>query len=753
MFRRETPSMNDWSEKLIEVTRDAVYRYALDDGEILFCNRGFATLLGVDGGPEELQGKRLLDVMIAVDPDERFKDSLVRRGEVRGWELRLRTVAGDERWVECDAVLGWEGDSGRRVVTCIARDITSRKATETLLQESETKLAGLMSFSPSFQIVQREGRILLASPKTEAVLGYSRDQLYSGSFDFFRLFAADAMTRIRAALSKQSRGARIDPEPYTLLRSDGQSLIVRVAMAPVTHAGERAVLVIGTDLTGQTEQADKLRESEDRFRRIFDSNLVGMAVMGLDYRFLKVNGTLCRLLDQPEAELASQTLLDITHPADCAKDVRGSQPVFSGLAPSFSTQTRYIRRNKEVLWGNLTLSVIRDSDERPLHALLMIEDITERRTTERSLRDSEERYRKLVESMREGMWVSNELGVFTYVNHRFCEMLGFSRDEVVGRPATAFLDRTNQKTFLQELERQSRRDAVNYELVWSRKDGGQIPTIVSPFVFREGRGRFAGSFAVITDITERKEEEERTKASLREKELMLMEIHHRVKNNLQVISSLLKLQSSAIENRQVRDMFKTSHNRIRTMALIHEKLYQSKDLARVDFGAYVRSLTTHLFASYAEIAPHVKLAVDISGVFLDINTAIPCGLIINELTSNALKHAFPPGRAGQIDVRIRRRDNLYELTVADTGIGLPPGVDFTRTESLGLQLVNTLARQLEGTIGVDRNGGTRFVLTFPELKYRSGGRWDGGPESDGTGWSAAPQDGEMEHARPLRQAR
>jgi two-component sensor histidine kinase len=222
----------------------------------------------------------------------------------------------------------------------------------------------------------------------------------------------------------------------------------------------------------------------------------------------------------------------------------------------------------------------------------------------------------------------------------------------------------------------------------------------------------------------RRQAEEQTKASLAEKEVLLKEIHHRVKNNLQVISSLLNLQSSYITDEQSSQMFRESQNRVRSMALIHEKLYQSSDLARIDFAGYVRELSDYLFRMYGAKSHNIKLEVNVDDVPLDIDTAIPCGLIINELISNSLKYGFPAEtekRKPEGEIRVglcAGNDDKLILTVSDNGTGFPENLDFQNTDSLGLQLVNTLTGQLEGDIQLDRKAGTTFNITFAGPKSK-----------------------------------
>lgn len=229
-----------------------------------------------------------------------------------------------------------------------------------------------------------------------------------------------------------------------------------------------------------------------------------------------------------------------------------------------------------------------------------------------------------------------------------------------------------------------------------------------------GNDKFTGAVLLINDITERKRSEDKIKASLKEKEVMLKEIHHRVKNNMQVIISLLRLQARNIKNKQAIEIIRVSRNRIQSMALIHDRLYQSQDLAKISIAKYIQKLTTDLFRSYKISSNEIKTKINIADISLDINSAIPCGLIINELISNSLKHAFPKDKEGEINIDFHS-DNNSNLTLifSDNGIGFPEDIDFRNTESLGLQLVNILVKQLNGTIDFEVNGGTTFRITFP----------------------------------------
>jgi PAS domain S-box-containing protein len=206
--------------------------------------------------------------------------------------------------------------------------------------------------------------------------------------------------------------------------------------------------------------------------------------------------------------------------------------------------------------------------------------------------------------------------------------------------------------------------------------------------------------------------DELIRAALKERETLLKEIHHRVKNNLQIVSSLLSLQASKATEPETIEMLNESQRRIRSMALIHEKLYRSGSLAEINFADYVESLIDELMRMYNVAEGVITLIADIENVQLGVDTAIPCALIINELVSNSLKHAFPDGRTGEVTIAIHRINGTYELTITDNGVGPPPDFDFQKTDSLGLQLVTGLVNQLDGTITLDRTKGTTFIITF-----------------------------------------
>ncbi|NIM16474.1 MAG: PAS domain S-box protein [Candidatus Aminicenantes bacterium] len=303
------------------------------------------------------------------------------------------------------------------------------------------------------------------------------------------------------------------------------------------------------------------------------------------------------------------------------------------------------------------------------------------------------------------------------VNKRACDMYGFTRPEFIGMSMeTISKDVRTGKSKIKEV--MQRGSFLNFETIQYRKDGTEMILEVNASVINY-RGKPA-ILSISRDITERKHAEQQIKRSLKEKEILLKEIHHRVKNNMQIISSLLDLQSDALGNPTVLQAFQDSKNRIRSMALVHENLYQSGDLARISTEEYILSVVDYFLSTYGNFEDRIVPNIQVENISLDMDTAVPIGLILTELLSNALKHAFLPRRKGKLTIRFRSQGKkALTLIVQDNGVGLPEDIDINGPGSLGLQLVSLLTRQLQGTIEVERRSGTSFKVTFP---YPVGGK-------------------------------
>jgi len=327
---------------------------------------------------------------------------------------------------------------------------------------------------------------------------------------------------------------------------------------------------------------------------------------------------------------------------------------------------------------------------------------------------SKEQYRSLVENSLIGFYRIAPDGHILMANPALMRMLGFSSLRELAEwslKPNGFSQKHFRSIIKEKIDNEGK--VTGMESAWEKHDGAIVYVRESARAVRDVKGDIIYYEGTVEDITDRKCAEDLIRTSLKEKEVLLQEIHHRVKNNMQIISSLLRLQARTIKDKKIREILRASHSRIRSMALIHESLYRSEDYARIDFSAYIKKLTTHLLSAYAVEANGIHLEVKIEDVYLDINKAIPCGLLVNELVSNSLKHGFQGIKKGNIQVKMRiDKAGEYTLVVRDTGIGLPKNMDIHKTETLGMQLITDLVRQLEGSIKLRREKGTEFRIKF-----------------------------------------
>jgi len=345
--------------------------------------------------------------------------------------------------------------------------------------------------------------------------------------------------------------------------------------------------------------------------------------------------------------------------------------------------------------GTLVISIIRDTTAR---------------------RKVEARFRGLLEAAPDAIVVVSHEGEIVILNTQAERLFKFTRANLLGMPVETLVPERFRGRHAGHrggffADPRVRPMGSGLELFGLRSDGSEFPVEISLSPIETEEGMLVS--AAIRDITERKLVETRLRSSLKEKEVLLKEVHHRVKNNLQIVSSMLNLQMEKLSDAKAIELFKESQNRVRSIALFHEKLYQSRDLGRVEIADYLKGLANGLFATYGVNPDDIVLAVDTEDIPLGVDAAISCGLIVNELVSNSLKHAFPERRKGQVEVTLRSAGTDVVLEVADNGAGFPANLDFRSPGTLGLKLVAIFAEQVGGTMDLTREHGTRFSHRFP----------------------------------------
>jgi PAS domain S-box-containing protein len=518
---------------------------------------------------------------------------------------------------------------------------------------------------------------------------------------FFTGIARD-ITRRRQDEARIKRGAelqkiigeisRISLEPITLKEQLDRILgmIFSITWIPIQSGG--CIFLVDDDhktlvMTAKSGMPED--EAKDCLRLTFGKCLCGRAAENLEIIF-----TDC---DDPRHDIKHTSHAPHSH---CCVPIFSSRQVLGVLNITLNRECSRDMVDDEFLsiLGN-TLAVV-----------------IERKRFEEELERSLSVLRATLESTTDGILVVDENGCMVTSNRKFLDMWAIPEavaaarnDEEAIRCARSLLK--DPDAFMDKVRQVREHPDTVIRDVLEFKDGRIVERYSLPRMMGD---RTAGRVLSFRDVTAQKLAEQRILASLKEKEVLIKEIHHRVKNNMNVISALMRLQSDNIKDEQYREMFVECGNRVNSMAMIHERLYKSQDMARIDIREYVKSIAETLIRSYRERAPSVSLRLDISGISMGVDTAIPCGLIINELVTNSLKYAFSSGKPGVISISMRQtEDGKTELTVSDDGIGIPESMDIREVETLGLQLVLGLAeRQLAGSVELERSGGARFIIVI-----------------------------------------
>ena len=719
-----------------------------ESGKIVDANESACQFYGYTR--EELTGLVISQINTQDPKDTRTDMTRARGSHGAVFQFRHRKKDGEVREVEVFS--GPIVVKGRTLLHSIIQDVTERVRAEEVLRESEARYRNLFvnmleGFAYCRMIYDADGApadfiYLDVNPSfdriigTKTVTGKNVTEVFPGIKEAFpELFE----TYGRVASTGQPASFDLEFSPV------GKWLHISVYSPRKDH-----FVAVFEDITARRLAEEEIKKAEEKYRTIFETALEGIYQISPKGKLLTANPAMARILGYDSPGEMTVAVTDTARQLWANQDQRRQylrELREHDVVRDFECE--FLRRDGSTIWVSLTTHTIRNAAGKILVSEGILGDITLRKAAERELIEREQEYRTILRTAMDGFCIISPDGRFVDVNDAFCRMTGYSRDELssmsiagVEAKETADMVREHAREIL-------RKGEDRFETQYRRKDGSIIDVEVSVVATSRHGGQF---ITFHHDITQRKQAQaevesarstleqkvlDRTRelkhlneslqaeialrnkaeneivASLKEKELLLKEIHHRVKNNMQVISSLLFMQARAQKDQAVREILKESQDRIRSIALVHEKLYQSADLDRIDYTDYLQKITSHLFESYQVDPGRIALHLTAEHAFLHIDKAVPCSLIINEMLSNSLKHAFPGGRKGEISIDFKKEDTTFILVYHDNGVGIPEGVTFDRKESLGMQLIGGLTKQLGGTIRLDRTGGTTYTVIFP----------------------------------------
>ncbi len=654
---------------------------------------------------------------------------------------------------------------GRQVSLSIARDITERKQMEDAIRASEQRLHAIIDGSaiPLFVISQNH-EVIYWNRSLSRYTGIAEADM-RGTKETWKAFyamprpviadllidnnlvALDEWYQGKCTESKHTPGAFEITEFFPTIGKNGTwlhctAIVIRDERGDVIGALETL-----EDVTEQRKAEEELTGSETYLKTIFNSVQTALVIIEPDtHRIFDLNPAAERLIGAGRGELIGKPCqqgfcpvkegrcpvtdlnLRFENTEQILITVSGTKvPVTKTIVPVTITGKHYLlenilditdRKRAEDAMQKAYFELEQKVQERTSELSRLTGDlrseIVERNRVMEALRISEEKYRSLVEQTNDLIFHIDTDGLITYISPNIHAILGFRDTDVIKKSPTLFMTEASRPAFARLHEHNiSQKTAVSGIELSFVDAGGQVHVFeINGTPHTDSSGSFIGFSGIARDITYKKALQDEISASLQEKEILLKEIHHRVKNNMQVISSLLNLQAKMVKDEKSRDAIKESQNRVMSIALVHEKLYKSKSLAQIDYSEYIRKVAQNLLDSYNILPDKVELAVEADEIVLPISKAIPVSLIVNELLSNSLKYAFPGDRKGTVGIIFKKEGDRHLLTVWDNGVGLPAGFAWDKTETLGLQLVTSLVGQLAGTIEFAGDNGCKFRIAF-----------------------------------------
>ena len=605
----------------------------------------------------------------------------------------------------------------------LEQEIAERKKAEEALKLSEEKYRDLFeNANDAICIVDADLKFKDINTKTLEITGYSKEEILNmGIFD---IIPPEQALRSNEEFKKLRKKGHYEKFIGKMVTKSGNMIDVEVNSSAIIEDGK----ILGSrdiirDITDRKRAEDALRESEGRLKRAHRAARLG----NWEWDFITnelywaEENYLIHGIDPQKVKPSYEAFIQVVDPAEHKFVIKAVADALSGKR-SFDIDYTVIRPdNGEKRVINFKADVIVDSAGKAVKMIGTVQDITERKRAEAAIRESEERLHQAVRVSQLGFFDHDHRADSIYWSPEQRHIYGLGHEEPVTLSAFLKYVYPEDRERIAKAVRRAHDPAgdgsfdVEHRII---DRNGSIHWLSTRsrthFEGEENSRRPVRTVGAVADITERKIAEEKIEESLKEKEILLREIHHRVKNNMQIISSLLGLASGSIKDKKYVDMFRESQNRINSMSLIHEKLYRSRDLEKIDLKEYIRDLGNAIFQSCGVKKGTIGLNINIENVQLGIDHSIPLGLIINELITNSLKYAFPGDRNGEIKISLHLIDEkTFELIVSDNGVGIPYNVDFRKTESLGLRLVTLLVEnQLKGKIDLDRSKGTEFNIRF-----------------------------------------
>ncbi|TVR28279.1 MAG: PAS domain S-box protein [Balneolaceae bacterium] len=663
----------------------------------------------------ELKGKNLFDTGIL--PDHIIDDAEINlnnfihsRQPYLTIDSKHLTKSGETIWCTWHLAAMFDPSGKLHSIYSMVEDITSKRVAELSLRESEERFRVLSEASLVGVYMTQGKRFKYVNPRICEMSGYSKDELLN-DFNPFKLFHKDdrnRMERLRE-LWLQNKIESFEEEVRAVSKT-GKVIHIKVYASKILLKDKPALIGVVVDQTKQIEANKRYKISVDSYRALFDSIGDSIYIQNLNGKFIEVNKTALETYGYSRDEIIGKDPSFLAAPGKVDLDATYElfEKALNGEHQRFKWWGK--RKNGEIFPKEIQLNPGNYFGETVVIAIAR--DISDQFEQQLELKQNEQLFRQLFLSAPIGIALLDEHKEIQMANQGFEEIFGYNIQDIKGLEIDSVIAPDDKVEEAKSLSAST--EPFEFSSVRRKSDGSLVDVIIYgvPVVVDD---KTIAIYGIYVDITDRNRVEKQVRNSLREKEVLLSEIHHRVKNNLAVITGLLELQSHKLENEIASKALKDSQMRIHSMALIHEKLYQNETLSKISFDNYIRDLIEVIKRSHNTHVRPVEIQIDAEEIEFTITQAIPCGLLLNEILTNSFKHAFPGSFKGNPIIQITLKqlnEEEVNLVITDNGIGLPDNFENLGKRSLGLTLIKTLNKQLNAKMMISENNGTSFNFTF-----------------------------------------
>jgi PAS domain S-box-containing protein len=681
--------------------------------EIIDVNPAFEEILGIEKG--EVLGKNIADIYGTVKPTYiDTYDTVSKTGIPNHFESYFEAI---DKYFGINVFSPSEG-----MLVTIFEDITERRKNQEELIENKRTLETLISNLPGVAYkCQNDAQWTMefVSKGCFQLTGYKTEDLINNKkISYNDLIHPDDRQMVWDTIQTSLKDNKPFKIIYRIITSDLEMKYVWEQGRGIFSSDNKLLALEGfiTDITPRIKSEEEVKKSEAYYRTIFENTGTATIIIEDNTTISLANSEFEKLSGYSKEELEGRKSwidLLVEDEIETVMDYHKSRRIKKSTPKNY--EIKLVNKGNEIRDVYVTVALLPYTQKR----LISFMDITDKKESRKALIDSQKKYKELAELLPQPVFESNLKKDVTFTNQIGFKMFGYTQEDLdTGLNMLQLLDPKDHDKARENVKRSiTMEELFVEEYTGLKKDGTNFPILVYSNSLKHD-DKVVGSRGVIVDLTDIKNVENNLKASIHEKEILLREIHHRVKNNMQIISSLLNLQTEYVDDEEAVNVLKESQNRVKSMAIIHENLYKSNDLAHINFVDYINSLVLNLFYSYNIDQKQIKPLLKIEDINLNIETAVPCGLIISELISNSLKYAFPNKMKGEIIISLKSVEDTYHLCICDNGIGLPEDINFSNIKTLGLLLVNSLTEQIDGEITIKRGHGTKFKIIFKEQEYK-----------------------------------